>query len=55
VYEKTNNALLKKLMNDINLIKTGHYIDEGELVSVDNTADIPLKTGATEVSSTTPL
>ena len=35
VYEKTNNNILKKLMNDIVLIKEGTYVDEGELISID--------------------
>jgi len=35
VYEKTNNSILKKIMNDIKLIKEGNYIDEGELVETD--------------------
>lgn len=35
VYEKTNSSLLKKLLNDINLIKDGNYIDEGELIDTD--------------------
>ena len=37
VYEKTNNALLKKLMHDINLIKEGNYIDEGQLLETGDT------------------
>jgi hypothetical protein len=32
VYEKTNNSIMKKLMNDINAIKSGSYADEGEMV-----------------------
>jgi hypothetical protein len=36
IYEKTNNSLLKKLMNDIKMIKEGTYVDEGELVDTDN-------------------
>ena len=35
VYEKTNDTILKKLMNDIKLIRTGNYIEEGELIDVD--------------------
>ena len=35
VSEKTNNNILKKLMNDIVLIKEGTYVDEGELISID--------------------
>ena len=47
IYEKTNNALLKKLMNDINLIKEGHYVDEGQLVDTvseknDTSSNVPL-------------
>ena len=36
VYEKTNNSILKKLMNDIKSIKDGNYVDEDELI---DTAD----------------
>jgi hypothetical protein len=32
VYEKTNNSLLKNILNDIKMIKEGTYIDEGEWV-----------------------
>ena len=36
VYEKTNHSMLKKLMNDIQKIKAGNYIDESEIVDMDN-------------------
>ena len=36
IYEKTNNSILKKLMNDIHAIKSGNYVDEGELIDVEN-------------------
>ena len=36
VYEKTNNSILKKIMNDIKLIKDEKYIDEGEMVDIEN-------------------
>ncbi len=36
VYEKTNNNILKKLLNDIKLIKEGAYIDEGILIDIEN-------------------
>ena len=36
VYEKTNHSMLKKLMNDIQKIKAGNYIDESEIVDIDN-------------------
>jgi hypothetical protein len=32
IYEKINNNIMKKIMNDIKLIKDGIYIDEGELI-----------------------
>ena len=32
VYEKTNNSISSKLLNDIKLIKDNHYVDEGEFV-----------------------
>jgi len=32
VYEKTNNSISSKLLNDIKLIKDNHYVDEGELI-----------------------
>ena len=39
VYEKTNNSMLKKLLIDIKSIKNHTYVDEGELVDVDNDFD----------------
>jgi hypothetical protein len=40
VYEKTNNSILKKLMNDIKSIKDGNYVDEEELIdTVDKKED----------------
>jgi hypothetical protein len=36
IYSQTNNSLLKKLMNDINLIKDKKYIDEGELINTES-------------------
>jgi hypothetical protein len=36
IYEKINNSLLKKLLNDIKLIKDGTYIDESELIDTDD-------------------
>jgi len=41
IYEKTNSSMLKKLMNDIKLIKEGNYIDEGELIDVDDDLNKP--------------
>lgn len=40
VYEKTNNTMLKKLLNDIKAIKAGNYVDEGELVDTDKKDDV---------------
>lgn len=39
VYEKTNNNILKKLMNDIKAIKEGSYIDEGEMIETPDKKD----------------
>ena len=39
IYEKTNNNILKKLMNEIKTIKDGNYIDEGQLVDIPNSSD----------------
>ena len=39
VYEKTNNTILKKLMNDIKAIKDGTYVDEGEMVETEKKDD----------------
>ena len=39
VYEKTNNSMLKKLLIDIKAIKNHTYVDEGELVDVDDGID----------------
>jgi hypothetical protein len=36
IYEKTNNSILKKLMNEIKLIKEGSYLDESEVIETDN-------------------
>jgi len=36
IYEKTNSSILKKLMADIKLIKEGNYVDEGELIDLEN-------------------
>ena len=33
IYEKTNNSILKKLMIDIQHIKSGSYIDESEIIN----------------------
>ena len=35
VYEKLNNSIMKKLMHDIKAIKDGTYVDEGEMIDVD--------------------
>jgi hypothetical protein len=32
VFEQTNNSISKKLMKDINAIKSGNYVDEGYTV-----------------------
>ena len=34
VYEKTNNSILKKLLDDIKSIKAGTYVDESEMIDV---------------------
>ena len=36
IYTQTNNSLMKKLMNDINLIKDKKYTDEGELINMES-------------------
>ena len=41
VFEGANNAMLKKLLNDIKAIKNGTYIDEGLLVDDDKTTAPP--------------
>jgi hypothetical protein len=35
VFESSNNVMLKKLLNDIKLIREGTYVDEGLLVEED--------------------
>lgn len=35
VFEKINDAQMKKLMNDIKAIKSGAYVDESPIVDVD--------------------
>jgi hypothetical protein len=45
VYEKTNNSILKKTMNDIKSIKDGNYVDECEILESekkDNELNEPL-------------
>ena len=32
IFEKTNNSLLKQLLTDIQCIKNGTYVDEGQLI-----------------------
>ena len=34
-YEKINNSMLKKILNDIKEIKNGDYVDEKELIDVE--------------------
>ena len=36
VFEQTNNSIAKKLMNDINAIKSGNYVDEGAIIEQEN-------------------
>ena len=36
VYEKTNNSISSKLLNDIKLIRDNHYVDEGEFIDTGN-------------------
>ena len=49
VYEKTNNAIMKKLLVDINRIKEGHYVDEGAFIDIDATNE------KNDINSATPL
>ena len=35
VYEKLNNSIMKKLMHDIKSIKDGTYVDEGEMIDME--------------------
>jgi hypothetical protein len=39
IYEKTNNSISAKLLNDIKLIKSNHYVDEGFIVETDANND----------------
>ena len=39
IYEKTNNSISAKLLNDIKLIKSNHYVDEGFIVETDTNND----------------
>lgn len=36
LWEKTNSQIMKKLMEDIKLIREGHYVDEGSLVEIED-------------------
>jgi len=43
VFEQTNNSISKKLMNDINAIKSGNYVDEGAIIEQEtNNTNKPL-------------
>ncbi len=35
-YEKINNSILKKLLNEIREIKNGNYVDEKELIDIED-------------------
>ena len=39
IYEKNNNALLKKMMAEIQAIREGNYVDEGALIDTDKRSD----------------
>lgn len=39
IYEKLNASIMKKLMHDIKAIKDGTYLDEGELIDLDQKSD----------------
>lgn len=41
VFEKINDAQMKKLMNDIKMIKSGAYVDESPIVDVENVSSTP--------------
>jgi hypothetical protein len=36
LWEKTNSQIMKKLMEDIKLIREGRYVDEGSLVEIED-------------------
>jgi hypothetical protein len=36
IYEQLNNSMLQKLMNDIKLIRSGNYLDEGLLIDIED-------------------
>jgi hypothetical protein len=40
IYEQINNSIIKKLLNDIQLIKDGKYIDEIQLIEDNKKQDI---------------
>ena len=43
VFEQTNNSISKKLMNDINAIKSENYVDEGAIIEQEtNNTNKPL-------------
>jgi len=50
VFEKTNDSMSKRIMKDIQAIKTGTYVDEGTLIELDTKApDKP--SNSTKISS----
>jgi hypothetical protein len=42
VYEKTNDNILKKRMNDIKSIKDGNYVDEESLIDIEKKSYEPV-------------
>jgi len=57
VYEKLNNSIMKKVMNDIKSIKNGTYVDEGEMIDPDekSTHDNKSNTTYSALNVNTPL
>jgi len=53
IFESTNNAMLKKLMMDIKLIKAGNYVDEGALVDDEKAPPAPEPPSASTLAAAT--
>jgi hypothetical protein len=49
IYEKINNSILKKLMDDIECIKNGTYVDERNIIDVESNGT---ETGISSINHT---
>lgn len=52
IYEKNNNAIIKKLSREIIFIKKGTYVDENVLVDTEDAPTAPVYTDTSNIEST---